>query len=611
MSSIFQKPKVRPNLGHNGFDLSRRRLFTSPCGMLLPVFWDFASPGEKYKCNSTIFVRTEAVSTAAMMRLKAHVDWFFVPVTQLYSLWNEFFNGVNDNMSSIFSISDMETANKTSTLPYFNAAAISTEPLRYATFFTDKTGSFTGKYQPTCDETGTPYLYNFRRLWDMFGYGSLSNYNPYLIPSDDNAIFYLTLFPYLAYHKIFHSKYLVTDWFKNDPTLYNVDKFYKSVIDDNTALKIMSTIHYRPYRTDYFTNILPSPVYSQNFANYLNDDLVKQTANLRNLINPEGSVSNVLSNDSANDSTSINSGRGSTLKQTNSNYITTGDIRASFALDKLLRVTAFAGSHYEDQTLAHFGYKMPQGLSKEAYDLGSQSADISINEVVATANVNPTQAGGQLGDIAGKGFGSSNGGNPVNFTAPCHGILMAIYSIEPIPDYASTVTERKNLYRERFDFYHPELDNVGMQPFDTPLLYSSVGAVSTRISGWTYRYSELKTNFNVVNESLWDTSRASWQGNKQMPYIAGAAQATKPVDMSKFNVFYIIPQYTNSIFNYPFNNYNNLPEDKKFVNNWDDHWNEGSLTSTNCYSGDNFINNIDIQCYKVSPMSVHSLPKIL
>ena len=79
---------MQPRLGRNGFDLSFRRCFTAPCGMLLPVAQDFANPGDKYKLNSASFIRTEAVQTAAFMRLKAHVEWFFVPVTQLYSLWN-------------------------------------------------------------------------------------------------------------------------------------------------------------------------------------------------------------------------------------------------------------------------------------------------------------------------------------------------------------------------------------------------------------------------------------------------------------------------------------------------------------------------------------------
>lgn len=608
MSSIFQKPKVRPNLGHNGFDLSRRRLFTSPCGMLLPIFWDFASPGEQYKLNSSIFVRTEAIATAAMMRLKAHVDWFFVPITQMYSLWNEFFNGTDDNMSSIFSRQDYNNNGIVSqSLPYFDCTNVVLSPYSFGfKFLVNPPAAVTPdlKLQPKTDECGVPYLYNFRRMWDMLGYGSLTNVGSAWSSAKTKR---LSLLPYLAYHKIFHSHFMQNDWFLNNPNMYNVDQFYTTgVIDNHTALDIMSNIHYRPYRTDYFTNILPSPTFSKLFPNNINGSLLNGT-NLNSVLNSEGSRGNVTTNASA-DSQSIYAGAGSSISITDKN-LSVGDIRGAFALDKLLRITAFGGSHYEDQTLAHFGFKIPQGISKEAYRLGSQEADISINEVVATATTDASVAGGLIGDIAGKGFASSNGGKSSSFTAPCHGILMAIYSIEPIPEYSSIVEERKNFYREPFDFYHPELDNVGMQPFDTPLLYNGNGSSADNMSGWTYRYAELKSNFDVVNESLWDTSRAAWQGNKQMPYLKTVAGSN--VKMSKFNLFYIIPQYTNSIFQYPFKSYENLPDDQKWhSSNKINDWSANDLTSTNCYSGDNFINNVDIQCFKVSPMSVHSLPKI-
>lgn len=617
MSSIFKKPKVRPNLGHNGFDLGRRRLFTSPCGMLLPIFWDMASPGEKYRCNSSIFVRTEAIATAAMMRLKAHVDWAFVPITQIYSLFNEFFNGTQDVMSSIFNTQEVDGVNHMNTLPYFDASKVVFDPMNYASFFVQGTppSSIGIKYQPKVDNCGSPLLYNFRRMWDMLGYGSLS-YANYV---DDNSHSKkLTLLPYLAYHKIFHSKYFMNDWFVNNPSLYNVDQFYTTnVIADSTALNIMSTIHYRPYRTDYFTNILPSPTFSKAFANAINGNLVDRNADLRKLINPEGfdEYANALYSEGYNQDFPDES-QGSSLEINQSGddlRLSAGDIRATFALDKLLRVTAFAGSHYEDQTLAHFGFKIPQGISKEAYDLGSQTADISINEVVSTATTDPgsSAAGTTLGDIVGKGFGSIKGGDVVNFTAPCHGILMAIYSIEPIPEYASIVQEKKNLYREVFDFYHPELDNLGMQPMATSLFQSSNGSISSDMFGWTYRYAELKTNFDVINESLFDTSRASWQGNKQMAFIDTLANGTQPTNISRFNLFYIIPQYTNSIFENPFKSFANLDNKDLFVTVADTWKNpDGHCTPAFVYSGDNFINNVDIQCFKVSPMSVHSLPKI-
>lgn len=632
MSSIFKKPDLTPRKGRNGFDLSFRRMFTAPCGMLLPVATDFSNPGDKYKLNSSLFVRTEAVQTAAMMRLKAHVDWFFVPITQLYSLWNEFFNSTNDVMSSIYdtALADLTKLPSASVFPYMwnfvdNAVLGS------------KTTVSGGKqnFKLTVDEFGVPYLFNFRRLWDMLGYGSLDSYK---YAFADNMSF--NLFPFLAYHKIYHSHYNLTNWFPNNPKLYNADQWYsdKSMNPVN-FVNILSTMHYRRYRTDFWTNVLPQPVFSSSYANFISSFAFN--SDTRYSVNPEGiSLSTVdrrlysnlgisgvnsdvpsISGDLAQ-SQSVYLGSSFRVTESPQVPISVTDIRAMFALDKLLRVTAFAGSHYDEQVKAHFGYEMPKGLGDEAYFLGNQTTDISINEVVATSSTATKEgssttvegAGTVIGDIAGKGFGASNGSKDINFEAPCHGYIMAIFSIEPIPDYASRGCEVQNRYSNSFDFYHPEFDNVGMQPLFGQFTYVDNTPNSEQLSGWQYRYSEWKTKFDIVNEGFWNTSKDSWVGSKQSVFDF----SQKPVLNRNF-MFYVCPQYTNSIFMNPFPFYSNanpylVPLTQAIEGNNDSFtsdWSNKAMSAGVVYAGDNFLVSSDFKIYKSSIMSVHSLPKML
>lgn len=626
MSSIFKKPDLTPRKGRNGFDLSFRRMFTAPCGMLLPVATDFSNPGDKYKLNSSLFVRTEAVQTAAMMRLKAHIDWFFVPITQLYSLWNEFFNSTNDVMSSIYntSIADLSKLPSALVFPYmWNFVDNSV--------LGSKTTVSGGKqnFKLSVDEFGVPYLFNFRRLWDMLGYGSLDSYK-YAFADDMS----FNLFPFLAYHKIYHSHYNLTNWFPNRPWLYNVDQWYsdKSMNPAN-FVNILSTMHYRRYRTDYWTNVLPQPIFSSAYANF-----VKITDGLRSRVNPEG-IYNTYGSSSlpngqlvipsvSNSHASIpNVGNSPSVTQLRStsdgnSILSVADIRSMFALDKLLRVTAFAGSHYDEQVKAHFGYEMPKGLGDEAYFLGNQTTDISINEVVATSSTATKEgssttvegAGTVIGDIAGKGFGASNGSKDIDFEAPCHGYIMAIFSIEPIPDYASRGCEVQNRYSNSFDFYHPEFDNVGMQPLFGQFTYVDNTPNSEQLSGWQYRYSEWKTKFDIVNEGFWNTSKDSWVGSKQSVFDF----SQKPVLNRNF-MFYVCPQYTNSIFLNPFPFYSNanpylVPLTQAIEGNNDSFtsdWSNSAMSAGVVYAADNFLVSSDFKIYKSSIMSVHSLPKML
>lgn len=595
MSNIFSKPKPHHSGGRNGFDLSFHRTFTAPCGMLLPVAKDFAYAGEKYRLNSQLMIRTQPLQTAAFMRLKAHIDWHFCPMLHLFRPWNEFFNQTQDIHSSIFF--DYSTPKKAINFPvhslqkYINNA----QPFIIGT---------KAPFERETDGFGVPLAYNFRRLWDLLGYGSVSKQWP------SGTDLKLLLIDFLAYHRIFYSHYNPTDWKLNDPRYYNVDKYFSTgVVPDDITKMIISTIHYRPWRHDYFTNIFPQPIFNSDFANSLSSSLVNGSENLRPKVNPEGMSNSDLATLTVGGYNGYvgDYGKGSAAanlilsSSPDNTYLSVGDLRSMYALDKLLRTTALAGSHYDQQTLAHLGYKVPEGISNESYFIGSQETPIIITQVVATATTNAkgsegeTLAGTSIGDIAGKGYGATDGMQDLTFTAPCEGIIMGILSIEPLADYASTGCELQNRYKHTLDFWHPELDNLGMQPL--PLTCFNVTEQSNIPVGWQYRFSELKTKYDVVNESFWDTDKATWIGVRQF----NLSPANQPSTINSDAYLFISPYYTNSIFMSNFGVWN--PVSNSLPYSWVD-----SNNSMDCYAGDNFLIDADFKIFKTSQMSVYSLP---
>lgn len=614
MNSIFKKPNVGSPQGRNGFDLSFTRSFTAPCGMLLPTAHDVANAGDKYVLNTDTFVRTEAVETAAFCELKLHNDWFFVPMIQLYSRWNEFYNQVDDVMSSLF-VSDNSTP-YTYKLPLFEVfpgpfAFPSSKPNAFFASSTVSGGKTIAKFNN--DVYGVPYYWNFRRLWDMLGYGSVDSH----VSINEKCEF--TLLPFLAYHKIFHSHYLLTDWFKNDPTLYNVDSYVdpKRVHSPSELPAILSTIHYRPYRKDYFTNILPSPVFSENYANFIKGSF--SVYQFRNIINPEVTPDNASYNEvgfSSPDDNGFVYLRGEDASTLSS--ISPADLRSMYALEKLLRVNAFSKSHYADQVAAHLGFKIPEGISDEAYKLGSQTTDINISQVVATASTEGAD-GSTLGDIAGKGFGATQKEGDIRFTCPCDGIIMCITSIEPIPRYASRFCDRQNRYQSTYDFFHSEFDNVGMQPLqENPFYVDLHPRKDNYVFGWQYRYSEYKTKVDIVNEGFWNTKRANWTPTKQDMYPMYNDSGNPSIDVSLESTFYIFPQYTNTMFaqKFPFYNSSNaLTFDITGLDQYSTIYatrNPNSHVLANeVYQYDNFLVDLSVKMFKTSIMSVHSLPKIM
>ena len=191
-------------------------------------------------------------------------------------------------------------------------------------------------------------------------------------------------------------------------------------------------------------------------------------------------------------------------------FISTARIRTMFALEKLARITQRSGKHYDDQTLAHFGYKVNKGLSGEVYKIGSYHTMLGIQKVTSTAD---TQ-GAALGEQAGVGFGLLDGRKKkFEFTAPCHGIVMCIWSAAPRYKYVNVV-DKLGLKTKLWDYYKPYLDNLGSQPlfgFERIIGKSSYSAIpSTAVVGWQWRFMESKVKYNRVAPVFVTTSKNPW-----------------------------------------------------------------------------------------------------
>lgn len=187
--------------------------------------------------------------------------------------------------------------------------------------------------------------------------------------------------------------------------------------------------------------------------------------------------------------------------------ISLAQMRTAFAMDKLLRISNRAGKHVDDQMFAQFGVKIPQGVSGEVYKIKSYHCPFHIGEVIQSATT--VDADGQnvpLGEMAGRGVAILNSDDKFNFTAPCHGILMAILSISPRYKYMFAV-EKDGLKAYLEDFFRPQYDNLGMQPLDKYELGLPDDSVT---SVWQYRYLEDKIKFDKASYVFATNSKNPW-----------------------------------------------------------------------------------------------------
>lgn len=634
MPKIDQMPDYQAQLGRTGHSLSHDLSFTSTCGHLLPVFHDFLNAGETVTLGFDFNLRTQPLEAAAMSKIITHTEYFFVPIQLLYQGFSDWYYGTREQFSSQF-LTDDELGNFV--LPKVNLA----------TLFTVINGLKNNQYGGNNNRVvyaGESFARSAFRLFEMFGFRADAIATG--VPGSDSSLG--SVFPYqvLAYNCIYQNYYRLDNRELFNPAAFNVDRYYSTGIIDADKFKIYCCTRLRPMDSDYFTDIKMSPIVdvlnlnNKTSLDVANDFLTRGGAlssgsngNSRPfttpLIDPTQSIqtqfgfkanyitlNSGINNDYRDSSGSVipsgaaSFGSGGKLEDSNGNValhthpytlqsngydIGTANIRAMFASEKLWSVTGRAKKNYDDQTLAHFGFKVPHDPKHSISCFGHDTSEIAIGEVISTSNTSSASGGSPLGEIAGKGYGRQSNTRH-KFTAPCHGVVMAIFSVVPQVFYEDTFL-KANQFSTREDLYTPEYDHLGMQPlfdYETRL----TGGAST-IIGWQYRYEQWKRRYNRCTSAFksqyvaTEGPLSSWI-HTQQPYAPFTTNSNSANTYSYDH--YLVPvSALNDLMLYQYNiQWSSAYESKP----------------SSIYEGDPFIVNSHIDCVKVSTMSDYSLPRL-
>lgn len=584
--SVLGNPSTVSKVSKEGFNMNQTFTFTCSTGMLLPVWYDLLSPGEKVSGFPSFLLRSEPLLAPAMADLDCFVDVFFVPLNKVFSAFGEWFYQIDDIKSNYF-----DTSRFISRLPIIGSEGNNFAP--FAAMTDTLYNAPMSLYTYPNDNKFDRFGFGMHRLLQHLGRNAQSifwsaawNYQDIELANDQNPGI-LSAFksfnkgltsprysPWLeACYQAIYMDYFRPDMYEaNDINSYNLDTYFNDgvgVIPFNPGTGVWKSrglfqLRYRCKSADYFVASKPAPLFSntsmlpnasQNLMKvnqWLSDGLGEDEIWLEN---PGGQViqpgqqsvgsnvgsslgfSGVSSSDfgrwlSSNDSslppdqfvrtgTSSNSlkveidGNASGIKHTHTYVgsatgLTTARLRTMFALEKLAKITYRAGKHYDDQTLAHFGYKVPQGISGEVYHLKSYHSPFVINRVISTANT----ADGALGEQAGTGASIMSGQKEgkFSFVAPCHGVVMALFSIAP--RYKYLLKHEKFGYKTQlWDFFKPAIDNLGMQPlFNYELGYNPHNdrSLDTSVNSWQWRFMEDKLKadkvslvFSTIDKNPW------------------------------------------------------------------------------------------------------------
>lgn len=91
MSKIFKSLKPKADLAHHPFDLSRRDIYSSKVGILTPCFVQDTIPDATYDVQQVNIIRTDSIQSAPFARLSSNIDYHFVPYSQLWHGFEQFY----------------------------------------------------------------------------------------------------------------------------------------------------------------------------------------------------------------------------------------------------------------------------------------------------------------------------------------------------------------------------------------------------------------------------------------------------------------------------------------------------------------------------------------
>ena len=552
MAGLFSYGDIKNKPRRSGFDLGNKNAFTAKVGELLPVYWKFCLPGDKFKISQEWFTRTQPVDTSAFTRIREYYEWFFVPLHLMYRNSNEAIMSMENQPNYAASGTQSITFNKN--LPWIDLQSIYSA-LENVSASTYPTNMF-----------GLARKESFHKICQYLGTGTID-------PSKLKVNARISAFPFYAYQKIYMDYYRDSQWEVNKPWTYNCDFWHgedtspivttKDLFDTNPNDSVFE-LRYASWNKGLFTGALPNRQFGDTAYVAASVDASKLATSIEGtaavsgnmpvgyagkdgmglrsqarLYNPVGvndaQQVTTVQEDVANKENGyffatgtssfgriFNSAKvdGSEFSVNNSGILSTRfdvlQLRAAECLQKWKEIAQANGQNYASQVKAHFGVSPNPMTSHRCQRVCGFDGSIDISAVENT-NLSSDEA-----VIRGKGIGGYRVDNPETFSTSEHGVLMCLYHASPILDYIPTGPDLQFLTTVNADSWPvPELDSIGLEALPQLPLINNTDIVDSKESGYfgyVPRYISWKTSVDVVRGAFSTTLR-SWTAPVDANYL--------------------------------------------------------------------------------------------
>lgn len=463
-----QAPGV--DIPRSSFNRSNGHKTTIDIDYLYPVYWDEALPGDTITVNPYIFGLLNTPLFPIMDNLDAGLEFFSVPIRQIWDNWRKFMGEqVNPGDSIDY------------TIPVTAAPA--------------STGWNTGS------------------LADIMGI-------PPGVPDIE-----VSSLPFRAFWHIYN------EWYRDQNLINSVftGSSYRGNGPDNSS--IAASPPKRGKRHDYFTSGLPwlqkgdavdvplgstAPVVSDGspmlFDNQTGDsDIQLYNTAASNNAGAWDAAGGAITNASAGTEGWHYNDQGLQVDLTSATAATINQLRQAFQIQKLLERDARSGTRYSEIVKSHFGVDFFDITYRPEY-LGGTNSRVNINQVAVTSD----EGTGNPGKLGAYGTFSiqGKGGFTKSFTEHC--IVIGILSVRADITYQQGV-ERAWWRSTRYDFYWPALAHIGEQAIYTRELYAQdpttdTGATGTPDNEKVFAYQERWAEYRYKNSLVTGKMRSAATG---------------------------------------------------------------------------------------------------
>lgn len=524
MNPMFSQVKPN-NIPYNRFDKSHVNRYSIPACKVVPALVMELNPGDKVSIDNTIFARVNPLTHPIFGDVDVYTSFFFVPRRIIDDQFDMFYTGgpkgeVVINMPSIpwINIGNSTSRSVIERMGYDN-------PNKYGDF--SAFAAF-GNWNianipnlPSRTTGGSPFFMIDGKLMDYLGYPTIPDSGDMEEQNlEDNLLQMryrtqaLDMSRWFAYWLIYDEYFRdprFTDPITSDPNT-GVRRYVRDFLDrDNPAFdSLINSYLFHPFdfapaffREDYFTSACPTPQQGDAVGIPMSLGFKDNEGDIARFVgvhqydnyvdNPPYRYEFVGTDDLYNGSDADNYGQFINLS-------TIQDLRKAFSLQRFKEIGQRFFRNIKDVLKGHMDVDIPDARIDRPEYLGGSRIPMSISAIMNTAEGSSMSA---LGSEAGHATISGSGGH-VQYSATEAGFIFCLVSIRPEPIYFQGI-DRHLTRLDRFDFYWPEFQNIGMQPLYMKEL-AAIGEAERmddedpdKIFGYQTRYCEDKFMPNTLH----------------------------------------------------------------------------------------------------------------